>query len=208
MRRTSESAACRTTRERCRSEALAEVVREPVRSASAGWVRAAIHAGATPKRMPVTRQSAQAKARTGREGRGVDGDVLVAGECHGEQGVGACISDEQAGDAAQRGENDAFGEELANDAGARGAKGGAEGHFRFAAHAADEEEIGDVGAGDEEDEAGDPHEHVEVGFVLILETLDAAACGSEDDVGFGEGFLAGVRRSRSDRRRRSGGRGC
>jgi hypothetical protein len=49
-------------------EALEEVERAPVRRASAGWVWAAIHAGATPKRTPVMRQRAQAKARTGREG--------------------------------------------------------------------------------------------------------------------------------------------
>ena len=74
----------------------------------------------------------------------------------------ARVSDYEAGDAADYGEDEAFGKELADDAGARCAERRAEGHFGSAAHAADEEEISDVGAGDEEDEAGDPHEHVEV----------------------------------------------
>jgi hypothetical protein len=115
---------------------------------------------------------------------------LISGEGHGEQRVGTGPGDEETGDAAERGENDAFGEELADDAGARGSEGGAEGHLRFAAHAADEQEIGDVAAGDEENDAGDPHEQVEVGLVLILKVLDTAPCGGEDDVGFGEGQLA------------------
>ena len=136
----------------------------------------------------MTSQRAKAKARTS-GGAGVDGDVLVAGEGHGERACASGVSDEEAGNAAESRENDTLGEELADDAGARGAKGGAEGHFRFAAHAADEEEIGDVGAGDEEDESGDPHEHVEVGFVLSWRPECRRRRG-EDDVSFGEGSLA------------------
>jgi hypothetical protein len=72
---------------------------------------------------------------------------------------------------------------------ARCAECGAERHFRFAAHTANEEKIGDVSAGDEEDESGNPHEHVEVGFVLLLKVLNAAAGGRENDVRLGEGFF-------------------
>ena len=67
--------------------------------------------------------------------------------------------------------HDAFGEELADDAGAAGAHGGTDGEFALAAGGADEEEVGDVGAGDEQDEADGAEEHIERG-----------ACAGDDGV--------------------------
>src|SRR5260370_36162048 len=71
--RTSETAACRTTSARCNHEAPCAVVRGVERSASAASVRAAIHAGATPKRMPVTSDSPKANAITAGEGEDAKG---------------------------------------------------------------------------------------------------------------------------------------
>ena len=51
-----------------RSEAPEAVVRVPLRRASAGSACAAIHAGAMPKRTPVTSESAMAKPMTVGEG--------------------------------------------------------------------------------------------------------------------------------------------
>ena len=45
-----------------------------------------------------------------------------------------------------------FGEEGAAKRGVRGAESGADGEFAFAADAAGEDQIGDVGAGDDEDQ--------------------------------------------------------
>ena len=58
-------------------------------------------------------------------------------------------------------EQDAFGEELADDAATAGAHGGADGEFTLAAGGADEQQIGDVGAGDEQDEADGSEEDEE-----------------------------------------------
>ena len=54
--------------------------------------------------------------------------------------------------AAENAEQDAFDEELADDAPAGGAERGADGHLTLAADGAAEHHVGDVGAGDEEHE--------------------------------------------------------
>ena len=76
-------------------------------------------------------------------------------------------------------EHDAFGEQLADDAGAAGAHGGADGEFTLAAGGADEQQVGDVGAGDEQDEA-DGSEQDEEGIARagddgVAQRLDAEA---------------------------------
>ena len=76
-------------------------------------------------------------------------------------------------------EQDAFGEELADDAGASCAHGGADGELALAAGGADEEQVGDVGAGDEEDKADgsekDEERGARAGNDGITEGLDAEA---------------------------------
>jgi hypothetical protein len=70
---TRESAACRTTSERCRNDAPWAVDRAFERKASAGCVRAAMSAGASPKSMPVTSESAKAKPMTSGAGEALIG---------------------------------------------------------------------------------------------------------------------------------------
>ena len=60
----------------------------------------------------------------------------------------------------------------------------------MAVHSADEQKVGDVGAGDEEYEAGDPHQQLKVGGVVVLHVLDAGAAGGQDYVSFGQSALA------------------
>jgi hypothetical protein len=55
-----------------------------------------------------------------------------------------------------------------------------------AAHAANEQKIGDVGAGDQQDQRCGPGEQHEMVFVLLLHDLDSAAARREDDVRAGE----------------------
>ena len=62
------------------------------------------------------------------------------------------IGEEDAECAADEREKRAFGEQLADDAAAACAERGAEGDFTFAGGGASEDEIGDVDAGNQEDE--------------------------------------------------------
>jgi len=71
---------CRTTRMRCSMEAPEAVVREVLRSASAGSARAAIHAGATPKSTPVMSERTKAKPMTMTEGDASMGTLVAPGK--------------------------------------------------------------------------------------------------------------------------------
>ncbi len=75
------------------------------------------------------------------------------GENHAEGGAG-------------EGEQETLAEQLAHDAGARGAEGGAHGEFLLAGGAAGEQEIGEVGAGDEQHESDGTEQHGETGAVV------------------------------------------
>src|SRR5712691_650787 len=79
--------------------------------------------------------------------RGEAGDV-------GSDKLQAAGGEEQAEGAAEKSEEGALGKKLAEEADAIGAHGGAHAEFAFAADHAREVEVGDVGAGDEENEAG------------------------------------------------------
>jgi hypothetical protein len=69
-----------TTRRRCRSEAPEVVERAPLRRASAGFALDVIHAGATPKRMPVRSETPKAKASTTPEGLASMGTFCAPGK--------------------------------------------------------------------------------------------------------------------------------
>src|SRR2546426_2881943 len=79
-RSTRESAACTTTRPRCKRDAPEATFREPERSASAGCAWAAIQAGATPNRMPVRSERAKAKPITRGEGAALMGMFCAPGK--------------------------------------------------------------------------------------------------------------------------------
>ena len=59
---------------------------------------------------------------------------------------------------ASDGEQKAFGEELAEQAGAAGAEGNADGDFAMAGGSAGEQKVADVDAGDEQNHADDGHQ--------------------------------------------------
>src|SRR5271163_3544227 len=80
-------------------------------------------------------------------------DAGQAGGADGEQGANAGVAEDEAEDAADEGQDDAFGQQLTDDACAARAHGGANGEFTLAAAGADKEKVGDVGTGDEENEA-------------------------------------------------------
>ena len=68
------------TSPRCRSDEPEVAPRVPVRRASAGSVFAAIQAGATPKRQPVSSERVKVKVRTEGEGRGLMGRACASGK--------------------------------------------------------------------------------------------------------------------------------
>ena len=68
---------------------------------------------------------------------------------------------------------------LEDDAGAAGPEGHADGDLAGAGHPAGEEHVGDVGAGDEQDERNDSHEDFEREGVGVTEMGDAVGHGGE-----------------------------
>ena len=113
------------------------------------------------------------------DGGPVFADAGQSGGGDGEERAHAGVAKDEAKNAARDREDDGFGEELADDTGAAGTHGGADGEFTLAAGGADEEEIGDVGAGDEEDEADGSEKHEEglarAGDDRVAKRLDAEA---------------------------------
>ena len=73
----------------------------------------------------------------------------------------AHVRQQQSDQAAGDGEHQALGQQLADDAPAAGAERGADGDFLLARERAGEEQVGDVGARDEEHEGHRRHEHQE-----------------------------------------------
>ncbi len=118
--------------------------------------REAPMAGKRPKRMPVSSEMPSVKseyAPVEADGGAMFADAGKAGGTDGQQRAHANVAEHEAEDAAGDGKHHAFGEQLADDAGAAGTHGGADGEFALAAGGAHEQEIGDVGAGDEQHEA-------------------------------------------------------
>ncbi len=80
-------------------------------------------------------------------------DARDAGGGDGDEGAQTGESKPEANGAAEQTENETFEEKFAGDAIRAGAECGTDGKFLAAAFDADEEKIGDVGAGDEQDHA-------------------------------------------------------
>src|SRR5215831_2614688 len=90
--------------------------------------------------------------------------------------VAAHVAQEQANGASSDGEQKAFGEHLTEDAHASRAEGEANAHFALAAAGASEQEVGEIGAGKEQDESGERDEHIDgLGQVAAYLVLTLAA---------------------------------
>ena len=129
------------------------------------------------------------------DGGSMFADAGKAGGADGEQGANAGVAEDEAEDAAGEGEDDAFGQQLTDDARAARAHGGANGEFTLAAGGADKQKVGDVGAGDEENEA-DGAEKDEEGFARagddrVAQRLDAEAVFGVHIVGMKAAVLVG-----------------
>ena len=116
--------------------------------------------------------------------------LIRKGEC--QQRVRSEVGDGEAEQAAHTREKDAFRKKLAHNAAALRAKRRANGQFSFAAHAAHQQQVGDIGAGDEKNQRGDPLQQLQVVLVIALHVLNTAAAGSEHYMGAGKNLLGAL----------------
>ena len=140
----------------------------------------------------MTSESAKAKPMTSGEGEAADRHVVLIRKGERQQRVRSEIGDGEAEQAAHTREKNAFRKKLAHDTAALRAKRRADGKLRAAAHAAHQQQVGDIGAGDEKDQRGDPLQQLQVVLVTVLHVLDTAAAGSEHHMGAGENLLGAL----------------
>ncbi len=127
-------------------------------------------------------RDAEGEEQDGQIRRGSHGDVVVALAEEGDEGAGGGEGDAESEEAAGEGEEEGFDEALADDACAAGAEGEASGDFALAGGGAGEEEVGEVGAGDEKNENDDSHEDLERVAVLAAQGGDALRGGDRGTV--------------------------
>ena len=132
------------------------------------------------------------KADDQRRRRSSDRHVVLIGKGERQQRVRSEIGDGEAEQAAHAREKNAFRKKLAHNTAALRAERGADGKLRAAAHAAHQQQVGDIGAGDEKDQRGDPLQQLQVVLVTVLHVLDTAAAGSEHDMGAGKNLLGAL----------------
>ncbi len=115
-----------------------------------------------------------------REARGVAAE-------DGHHGPG----EDEGGEGSAAAEDDAFREERTAQGGGVGSEGGADGQLGLAAHGSGQHEIGDVGAGDDEEQARGGEEHPQDGvgagvdLVVHARHADLVVVGGLVDVGVG-----------------------
>ena len=147
----------------------------------------------------------EAREDAGRDGEGegegedgaVEADVAHAGQLVGEEldeELDAVVGGDEAERASAEGDDQGFAEQLLDDARAGCAHGGADGDLFAAREGAGEDEVGDVGAGDEEHEGYGAEHHEESGTNvadgLFAQGFDGCAPAL---VVFGVGLLEALR---------------
>ena len=112
---------------------------------------------------------------------GVHCDVGIALAEKGDKSASGGEGEAQSEKTAREGKEEGFDEALADDACAAGAECEAGGDFALASGGAGEEEVGEVGAGDEKDQSHDCHENPERVTILTAEGRYAVGRGEEGD---------------------------
>src|SRR5258708_38282700 len=117
-----------------------------------------------------------------KQDRAIDADLPDARKSRrGDRGEDAqrCVSKAQTDGAADQSENDTFEQKIGGDASAARAQGGAHGQFLTTAFDAHEQQIGDIGAGNQKDHADGAHQNPEdaadVADDIALERADVGA---------------------------------
>jgi hypothetical protein len=144
---------------------------------------------------PRTLQRGDEAEQNARHGRGQNGEGQNApiqadqraflthtrqvGCVHTEERANSHDAENAARGRARQGQQDAFGEELADDASASGADGDADGDLPAACHGAGQQQVGDVGAGDQQHETDRAHQTQKRGAHIadhgFTERIDAEA---------------------------------
>ncbi len=143
------------------------------------FCRAACHAGKQPKRTPLRNVAPKVKSRHGyvevRIGFVRDAELISGHKAHdsAKQGDGEQCPEK----AAHQRQGKAFDQELAEDARAGGTLRGADGDFFLPRSAPGEQQVRDIDAGDQEDEADRSHHEPEaeaglLGKKVVFEGLD------------------------------------
>ena len=104
----------------------------------------------------------------------------------------AGICDNQSSQPAQAAQKHALGENLADDAATARAQGYAHGHISTPRCGACQQQVCDVGAGDEQHDTREDHQHSETLARLLLQVLDAAAAGRDNDMLLGNDARAAI----------------
>jgi hypothetical protein len=120
------------------------------------------HARGAPRRHDPEQEAGEDRGDAGEsQDHGVDADLLGArqpvGACRGQE-IDAPPGEQQPEAAAEHGEQQALDHEQAHEARSAGAEGHAHGDLAPARHAPDQQQVGEIGAGDEEHEAHRTHE--------------------------------------------------
>ena len=150
-------------------------------------------------------KSAEEKCSANGNGEGeeqkarVDGDIerqhVRTGGDHAEEKMICQHGDSDAERAAESGEQQRFCEELTDEARTPGAECLADGELASAGGGASKQQVGDVGAGDQQNDAAEGHEHLERLRELAAELRETGGDGGERNVSFlqlGEVLLVGV----------------
>jgi len=107
------------------------------------------------------------------------GHVVLVGEGEHEQGTRRDERNHESKQAAEAGKDHTLGEHLTHDARALRTERRTDGELSAAAHAANQQKVGNVGAGDKQDERRDPGEQPQVVLIPVLHVLDTTAAGRE-----------------------------
>ncbi len=120
-------------------------------------------------------ETRKAKPRIVSDGLASMGMLCASGNASSENGACSRVGDRQADQATDAAEQDAFSNNLANDATAARAHRHAHSDVRAAGGATRKQQVGDVGAGNEQHDGGEDHEHLQPESGFLLQALDASA---------------------------------
>ena len=117
------------------------------------------NAGARPEEQAGEHRKAGGEGEHGEVGTCIERNGLAFGRDDAKQQAGSPVGDENARGAADRSEQHALGEHLANEPAAAGADCHAHSDLLLAGRGAGEQQVGNVGAGDQQDHGDDARQH-------------------------------------------------
>ena len=157
------------------NEARSPAVRPEPRSASIGSVRVANHAGAAPKSSPVSSARPVAKASTSGDGVVSIGRMVAPEKASDSSSRAAAIATISPASAPPIDEHHAFDQRLGDDLPPRGAHGQPHRGLAAPRHRPGEQQVGDVGTGDQQHQRAHRQQDAQAAAVLLLHHADAGA---------------------------------